>query len=454
MGRVDDGAKAVLAEYHAIRKEYNGLDRGNPDHSKRRQELKARYYELNRRYARLARREKNAARNATTVAQSRRTGRPDAVHASGPSRSGRRPGVAGTDMRPPGVASAREIQRPTSSRFSESTRPGRSVGEGLPGFTARRSAPESPITAKVLALGGWSIVGVGIALAVSFITGVARDAVIGVFEALHLSVVADLRYGLIVSGATVLLGGTLIGVAAFARHFIRHVVPIHEHARKGRVDALARAIAIGADIDARDRRGCTPLHFAVVAGHENAASVLLQHGADPEAANERGETPLFMAAANRDLGLVNFLIGMGAKARATNNNGSTLMHIAASAGDLDLMKLAENQGLDVQGRTKQGYTPLHFAGQSGNAEVLERLLAAGADPDASCKSGATPLCAAARTGHKTLVRILIRAGADVNTKPGYDYLGPLGVAFEGKHGAVVDYLRKHGATTKRAQPAA
>lgn len=53
MGRPDDAAKAVLAEYHAIRDEYNSLDRRNPAHAKRRQELKARYYELNLRYARL-----------------------------------------------------------------------------------------------------------------------------------------------------------------------------------------------------------------------------------------------------------------------------------------------------------------------------------------------------------------------------------------------------------------
>ena len=454
MGRPDDAAKAVLAEYHAIRDEYNSLDRRNPAHAKRRQELKARYYELNRRYARLTRRGKDTARNAGAVEQSPRINRAPAIRASATPRSRPRPVFARTDMRPPGVAPAREIQGPASSRFSETVRPERSMGAELPGFTARRPAPESPITAKVLALGGWSIVAAGVALAVSFITGVARDAVIGVFDALNLSVVADLRYALIASGATILLGGTLIGVAAFARHFIRLVVPIHELARKGRVDALARAIAIGADIDARDRRGCTPLHFAVVAGHENAASVLLQNGANPEAANERGETPLFIAAANRDLSLVNFLIAMGAQARATNNNGSTLMHIAASAGDLDLMKLAEHQGLDGQGRTNQGYSPLHFAAQSGNVEVLDHLLATGADPDASCKSGATPLCAAARNGHETLVRILIRAGADVNTKAGYAYLGPLALALEGKHGAVADLLRQHGATSKRAQPAA
>ncbi len=172
----------------------------------------------------------------------------------------------------------------------------------------------------MLSLAGWSFVGVGAALAVSFVTGFGREAVVRVFEAVNFSVVADLRYGLIASGAVIVLGGTLLGIGSLARHFIRLFVPMHELARKGQAEALARAIAIGADIAARDRRGSTPLHFAVVAGHKNAASVLLQSGADPEAVNDRGETPLFMAAANRDLALVRFLIAMGAKAGAINRN--------------------------------------------------------------------------------------------------------------------------------------
>ncbi len=441
MGRLDDAAKAVLAEYHAIRKEYKSLDREDPAHTKRRQELKERYYELDRRYAHLVKRSKAKARDTVPVPEAPRSRR-------------RHPVVKPAKMRPPRTAPAPVIQRPASSRVRESIRSEKSAGEGLPPVTAQRPAPESPTTAKVLALGGWSIVAAGIALGVSFISGFGRDAVIDLFEAVNLSVVAELKYGLIASGAIIVLGATLIGIAAFARYFLPLIVPIHELARKGRVDALARAIAIGADIEARDRRGCTPLHFAVVAGHETAAHVLLDNGANLEAVNERGETPLFMAAANRDLALANALIRRGASVHATNENGSNLMHIAAWAGDLELTKVAEACGLDCQQRTKQGYTALHFAAQSGNLKVLERLLAAGAAPDASCNSGATPLCAAAGNGHVALMRALIDAGADVNAKRGYDYAGPLAVALEGKHAAAADLLRKHGATAKRAQSAA
>ena len=454
MGRLDDAAKAVLAEYRAIRREYNGLDGANPDHAPRRKELKARYYELNRRYGRLTTAAKETVRNAAALSQSGRVRRPKATRRVETPRSRRNPAIAQTAKSPSAGAPGRRLENPAYPPGPHSIRPKTAVGGRPSESTAVRSAPESPMTVKALTLGGWSLVGVGAALAVSFVTGLGREAVVRVFEAVDFSVVAELQYGLIASGAVIVLGGMLIGIGSLARHFIRLFVPIHEFARKGQAEALARAIAIGVDIDARDRRGCTPLHFAVVAGRKNAASVLLENGADPEAVNDRGETPLFMAAANRDLELVIFLIALGANARATNKNGSTLMHIAASAGDLDLVKVAEKHRLDCQQQTKQGYTPLHFAAQSGNVRVLERLLAAGANPDASCKSGATPLCSAARDGHMALVRILVRAGAEVNVKRGYDYPGPLAVALEGRHGAVADLLRKHGASPKRAQPAA
>ena len=441
MGSLQNETKVVLAEYRAIGKEYKSLDKANPDHLPRRMQLKTRYHELNKQYGRL----REQARGKTEP-----PAKPLQVVVSVPGA-----GEPVPDKRPK-PRLKRSSRPPVKVPIAEITEK-RAVAPPPESVKKREDAPpadESEITLKVLALGGWTLVTSGAALAASFLTGMGREAVLRIFEAIDLQIVAELQYGLIASGTIAVLGATLIGCAAFARRVIRLVVPLHDLARTGRLEPLERAIARGMDIDAPDRRGCTPLHFAVVAGQEAAASILLANGAKLEVANDRGETPLFMAAANRDLALLEFLIGKGANVRARNGNGSTLMHVAASVGDLDLMQAVGGHGLDPQARTHAGYTPLHFAAQSGNADVVKILLRAGADPDGSCDSGSTPLCAATRNGHLRIIRLLIGVGAHVNVKDGCNYPSPLTIAHEFKHNAVAELLRKHGATSKRAQPAA
>lgn len=57
-------------------------------------------------------------------------------------------------------------------------------------------------------------------------------------------------------------------------------------------DALRRAIAEGADVEARDRAGQTPLHRAVsmFGGDRVAVELLLAAGADPTARTPEGRT--------------------------------------------------------------------------------------------------------------------------------------------------------------------
>lgn len=459
MDELEIEAKTVYAEYAKIRVEYRLLDRGNPLHKRRRVQLKAQYSELNERYADLMMGLQEARKNAQVVQPPSQPKAPEKIAHDAGLRSPR-PREKAISVSPSERRASKLSASPQVSEQSSNRRRKRQTSRRMPPSpspkVSRRpsSAGEGAVTLRVVALGGWFMVVVGAALAVSFLTGYGREAVIGAFETINLHIIADGNYGLIIGAAFTAAGVGLIGVSVVARRLLRLMAPIHDFARRGQVDALERVLAIGVDVDTRDRRGYTPLRLAVVAGHEAAATLLLESGADTEALNERGESLLFTAASNRDLPLVRLLIDNGADIHTTNRNGSTLMHIAASAGDLELMKYAANHKLDREGTTKAGYTPLHFAAQSGNSQILEHLLAAGVDPDPNCTSGSTPMCAAACNGHAAIVRALIEAGAGVNAKAGYDYAGPLAVALEFKRRGVAELLRRHGAAPARSQPAA
>lgn len=459
MDALEIEAKTVYAEYRRIRVEYRLLDRGNPLHKHRRVQLKEQYSELNERYADLMMGLQEARKN-TQVAQRpshrelpERTTHQTSLRSPAP-RVNARP-VHTTEHR----ESAPSASRPVSKQSANRRRSGqtqRRMPPPPPRKVSKRhsSAGEGVLTLRVVALGGWFLVVVGVALAVSFVTGYGREALIGAFETFNLQFVAEGKYGYIAGAAFMVSGAGLIGVSAVARRLLRLMAPVHDFARKGQVDALERVLAIGVDVNMRDRRGYTPLHFAVLCGHEAAAALLLESGADAETRNERGESPLFTAASNRDLPLLRLLIDNGANVHASNANGSTLMHVAASEGDLGLMELAGHHKLDREGTTKAGYTPLHFAAQSGNYQAVEHLLAAGVDPDPNCTSGSTPMCAAAHNGHAAIVRALIEAGAGINARAGFDYAGPLAIALEHKQRGVAQLLRQHGAAPVRSHPAA
>ena len=145
---------------------------------------------------------------------------------------------------------------------------------------------------------------------------------------------------------------------------------IHAAVRSLDVDALRRALAAGANVDALDESGRTPLYVACHANpprsmvtmeppmwlekvreREAIVAALLRAGANVDARGD--ETPLKAAVWDRTYGqrcppsdVVSMLIAAGADIEATDN----------------------------------GFFVLYTAAQSGSANTVSRLLAAGADP--------------------------------------------------------------------------
>jgi hypothetical protein len=79
--------------------------------------------------------------------------------------------------------------------------------------------------------------------------------------------------------------------------------------------AFLKALAAGADPNARDPNGMTALSYAVITGSQCRVARLLEAGADVELANKWGFTPLVFAADNDRAAIAETLLRHGADPR-------------------------------------------------------------------------------------------------------------------------------------------
>ncbi len=160
---------------------------------------------------------------------------------------------------------------------------------------------------------------------------------------------------------------------------------LHRAAQTGDLAEIARLVAGGADVDARDLRGRTPAHVAAFASQDAGLRALAQAGAD---------------------------------LNALEGQAYDVVTIAAVADDPELMSLAIELGNDP-GLTTSPYdgTALIAAAHLGHVEVVRRLIVAGAPLDHLNNLGWTALIEAVILGdggadHQAVVRLLVDAGAD------------------------------------------
>ncbi len=116
---------------------------------------------------------------------------------------------------------------------------------------------------------------------------------------------------------------------------------LHIAAAADRPAVAALLLGLGADVDARNRRGATSLHHAASGSparpeydpqaQSDTITLLLTAGADVEAINMDGTTPLHRAIRARCSAAVEVLLDAGASPIRTNGHGSTPLQIAQHA---------------------------------------------------------------------------------------------------------------------------
>lgn len=117
---------------------------------------------------------------------------------------------------------------------------------------------------------------------------------------------------------------------------------------------LGRAFAVSAsDLVRKDADGCTALHLAVAEGCVLTAAKLLSLGADIDARTKRGETPLMLAAAQGKKAMLDLLLSEKPGLSLTDNQGRTAADYASDAGHDESAAMLRNAAAAAKKRPRK-----------------------------------------------------------------------------------------------------
>jgi uncharacterized protein len=220
-------------------------------------------------------------------------------------------------------------------------------------------------------------------------------------------------------GCTALVRRLLAVGASLQARDRRGAMPLAHAARGGNVAMVELFLAAGAPIDARDLSGATALYGAAESEHPATVAVLLAHGADPNLPGGSAVSPLAAAAYRGNDRIVEALLARGATADVVDATGKTPIVYAAARGFEGVVRRLLDAGVDPTAQYGHRLTALMWAaghedgvGARAAIGVIDLLAGRGAVVDAADDRGRTALMIAAERGDAEVAAALMHRGAD------------------------------------------
>ncbi len=159
------------------------------------------------------------------------------------------------------------------------------------------------------------------------------------------------------------------------------------------------------------------------------------------------------AAEQGDTNAVRDILSHGTSRENRDEAGRTALHVAAEYGRIGVAEFLLKRRADIDARDVQGRTPLILAVEATQKEAVRFLLAHGADTEARDRRGWTALHTAARRGALDVAEALVLNDGFTGINTGdNDGRTALSYADDGGHGALADFLRRHGASEDGIMP--
>ena len=188
-------------------------------------------------------------------------------------------------------------------------------------------------------------------------------------------------------------------------------------AARGAAADIARLVAQGADVKARDGYGRTPLHVAAYASQRDAIRALVKAGADPNALERDRYDIVTIAAVANDLPTMQVALELGTSPKnVTSRYEGTALIAAAHLGHVEIVRELIRAGAPLDHVNNLGWTALIESivlGDGGipHTATLKALVDAGANVNLADRGGTTPLQLARGRGYQEMTAILVAAQA-------------------------------------------
>ena len=189
---------------------------------------------------------------------------------------------------------------------------------------------------------------------------------------------------------------------------------LHKAARKGYCGIVNELLIYHANVNARNKEGCTALVLASLNGHYEIVIELTKFNADVNAQKESGGTALIGASLQGHERIIKELLNHHADVNLQDSAGSTALIVASCNGHYEIVRELLYHHADVNVQNRSGITALMAASCMENYEIVRLLLNHHADANIQTNDGITALMSVSKRKNYQIVMELCNHNADVN----------------------------------------